>query len=222
MINVKPYHGKLPKIVGGAIKEFSGAECILLKKKLDTRNNKALNCHYNVNHQVAEQGGKCINGWLLSKNSKLLGYGLWHWSYHSAWLNNSGEFFDITIDKNNTREFSTFVPDYTRTIDLKNGVSYNDIVIFENTPIVEHYTEGMGFKVDLGTVYWILNNLSVIRKTNDYNGIYRYLRPEFPENAKRLETDYNMVIKDGKLTSLAGEEHIHRNMLFEYSISNPK
>ncbi len=221
MINVKSYHEKLPKVVGDAIKRFSNDECVLLKKKLDTRNNKALNCHYNVSQQISEQGGKCLNGWLLSKNSKLLEYGLWHWSYHSAWINSNGEAFDITIDKNNSRDFSTFVPDYTRIIDLKNGVSYNDIVIFEKTAIAQHYTEGIGFQVELGTVYWILNNLSQIRKTDDYNGKYRYLRPEFPGNSKRLERDYNVVIKDGKLTSLAGDEVVNPNMLFEYSISSP-
>jgi hypothetical protein len=218
MNNTKSYQEKLPKIVGENIRKFTGNECVLVKKKLDTSNNQPLNCHNNVDIQVKSYGGTCINGWLLSKVAALTNIGLWRWTYHSIWQTETGEIYDITKDTINTRDYSPFVLDNNRKIDLINGISYNDIVIFEKEDLAQHYADGMKIEVNTGEIFWILSDLTQIRESKIYNGQYRYIRPEFPANYKQLEIDFQVTVKDGKLSSLTGNDIADPKMLFEYSI----
>lgn len=217
MNNTKSYQEKLPKIVGEIIRKFTDNECVLIKKKLDTKNNKPLNCHYNVDNQIKSNGGTCVNGWLLTNAAELTNIGLWRWTHHSIWQTETGELYDITKEMTNTRDYSPFVTDNNRKIDLINGIAYNDIVIFEKEDLARHYADGMGFEVNTGTVFWILSDLTKIRETKIYNGQYRYIRPEFPANYKQLEIDFKVTVKDEKLSSLTENDIVDPNMLFEYS-----
>lgn len=218
-MNTKPYTDKLPSPIRSAMKNFVKNECVLVKQKLDTANNQALNCHYNVKKQVEEHGGKVVNGWLLNKESRLVSNGVWYWTFHSLWQANDKQIYDITIDKHNAREFSTFWYDNNRTIDLTDGISYNDIVIFDSKQPIDAFTGMCDVDVTDSKVYWTLTTMSRIRDTAEYDGQYRFLRPEFPNNYEFLREKYSVEVVNGKLKSTTGQQNVHPNFLFEFNVS---
>ncbi len=222
MTNTKPYNDKLPKVIRDGINNFAGNECVLVKQKLDTKFNRPLNCHYNVRDYVKEAGGEQINGWLLNRKSSFINEGVWHWSFHSIWKKNDAEFYDLTIDKHNSRDYSTFVPDHNRTLNLIDGVSFNDILILEHNKLTHQFNEIYDFEVKEGVAYWVLSNFTRIRNTADYNGEYRFLRPEFPGNTTELEKRYRITVVDGKLKNMDGDDdaEVNSNMLFEFNVSS--
>ena len=219
MKNTLPYD-KLPNVVNEGIKLHTGKSPILVKQKLDTPNKQPLNCHVNVTKQVEEFGGSLLNGWLLTKKSNLINNGIWRWTYHSVWLKTPDECYDITKDKDNSRDYSTFVPDSNRKINLKVGITFNDLLIIENQELVDKYNETgiYTFEVKTGTPYWVLPDLSRIRDTKTYDGKYRLIRPEYPINSKMLEEQYDLKIVNGRLVTNTGSQEVNSNMLFEYSL----
>ncbi len=220
MKNTLPYD-KLPALVNNGIKSLTGNNPLLVKQKLDTPNNKPLNCHYNVANQIESFGGSLLNGWLLTKKSSLVNRGIWRWTYHSVWLKTHEECYDITKDKENSRDYSTFVPDNNRKINLKVGITYNDILIIENQEFADAYNQTgiYDFEVKVGVAYWVLPDISRIRETKSFDGKYRLIRPEFPINSKMLEEQYDLKIINGKLVSNTGTQEVNSNMLFEFSLS---
>ena len=218
-MNTKPYTDKLPQSIRSAMKSFARNECVLVKQKLDTANNQPLNCHYNVKNQIDERGGKVVNGWLLNKENRLISNGIWYWTFHSLWQANDNQIYDITIDKHNTREYSTFWIDDSKDIDLVNGISYNDIVIFDSKRSANTFTGYCEEAIVEATVYWTLTTMAQLRTTNAYDGQYRFLRAEFPNNYEFLKEKYNVEVVNGKLKSLIGEQNIHPNFLFEFNVS---
>ena len=214
-------YDKLPAVVNEGITSLTGNSPLLVKQKLDTPNNKPLNCHYNVANQIESFGGTLLNGWLLTKKSSLVNRGIWRWTYHSVWLKTHEECYDITKDKENSRDYSTFVPDKNRKINLKVGITYNDILIIENQELADAYNETgiYNFEVKVGVAYWVLPDMSRIRDTKSFDGKYRLIRPEFPHNSKMLEEHYDLKIINGKLVSNTGTQEVNSNMLFEYSLS---
>jgi hypothetical protein len=214
-------YDKLPSLVNNSIKSFTGNSPLLVKQKLDTPNSKPLNCHYNVANQIELAGGSLLNGWLLTKKSSLVNRGIWRWTYHSLWLKTHEECYDITKDKENSRDYSTFVPDNNRKVNLKVGITYNDILIIENQELADAYNETgiYDFDVKIGVAYWVLPDISRIRETKSFDGKYRLIRPEFPLNSKMLEEQYDLKIINGKLVSNTGTQEVNSNMLFEFSLS---
>ncbi len=214
-------YDKLPAVVNNGIKSLTGNNPLLVKQKLDTPNNKPLNCHYNVANQIESFGGSLLNGWLLTKKSSLVNKGIWRWTYHSVWLKTHEECYDITKDKENSRDYSTFVPDNNRKVNLKVGITYNDILIIENQELADAYNQTgiYDFEVKIGVAYWVLPDISRIRETKSFDGKYRLIRPEFPINSKMLEEQYDLKIINGKLVSNTGTQEVNSNMLFEFSLS---
>lgn len=213
-------YDKLPTIVNNGIKSHTSNTPILVKQKLDTSNKQILNCHTNVSKQIEEFGGSLLNGWLLTKKSSLINNGIWRWTYHSVWMKNNDECYDITKDKDNSRDYSTFVVDSNRKINLKVGITYNDILIIESQELVSAYNEtgAYDFEVKSGVAYWVLPDLSRIRDTVNYDGRYRLIRPEYPLNSKMIEEQYDLKIINGKLVSNTGSQEVNSNMLFEFSL----
>ena len=213
-MNTKQYN-KLPKQVNDAIAQFTQSSCLLVPKYASNNSAKG-NCHYNVREQVQLHGGKIINGWLLHRNSMLINMGNWHWSFHSVWQNSKGELYDITYDPNNTRDFSTFIPDANRTIDLVAGVSYNDIAIFEHNAVTEPFMQA--YSLNYGEVYWTSSSQFI--PSSAFGGQYRLLRPEFAHNYALLEQKYGLKVVNGKLVSLNQTDNVPVSLFFEYSLSS--
>ena len=138
------------------------------------------------------------------------------------WKKSDTEYFDITKDKNNSREFSTFVPDTGRIVNLTDGVSFNDILILEHKHLTDQFNEVYDFNVKEGVAYWVLSNFTRIRNTTEYDGQYRFLRPEFPNNTIELENRYKVTVVDGKLKDMEGNDdaEVNANMLFEFNVSS--
>lgn len=61
--------------------------------------------------------------------------------------------------------------------------------------------------------------MSRIRDTAEYDGQYRFLRPEFPNNYEFLKEKYSVEVVNGKLKSTTGEQNVHPNFLFEFNVS---
>ena len=215
-MNTKAYTQRLNPTVASGMTKFAGSECCLVKKDLNTQNNRALNCHYNVKAQVEAHGGQCINGWLLDKTPSLINHGIWHWTFHSIWETKSGEWFDITIDKHNGREYSPFWADKGRTLNLIEGYGYNDIIIFASQYAVDMFSS-LSDGIVLGEVFWTARGFSLLKHHSGHTGQYRYLRKEFSHNFDMLESDYNVRVVDGKL---CGEDRlVPVDIFFDYSVS---
>ena len=212
-MNTKQYT-KLPKQVNDAITQLAQSNCLLVPKR-SVSNNAANNCHYNVREQVQQHGGKIVNGWLLNRSPALINIGQWHWAFHSVWQTEDGELYDITYDPNNTREFSTFVPDATRTVDLTDGTSYNDVAIMERKSVNEPFMQYSG--LNYGEAYW--TSARQYLPISTFDGQYRLLRPEFAHNYVQLERDYGIKVVNGRLSSPRNTTHVPASMLFKYSLS---
>lgn len=212
-------YSKLPSLVNNAMQDFAKSECVLVKK-ISSQYSKPLNCHLNVASQIKEFGGKVVNGWLLNKSSKLIGMDMWCFSFHSIWETDSGEWFDITVDTKNAREFSTFFADNNnRKIDLVNGVSYNDIVIFNNESPTNALKNGNSPYLKYGEVFWTASNMSIFKALPESNGEYRFLRKEYPNNFKLLEKQYKIKYVDGCITTTDGATHISQYVAMDFSVN---
>ena len=78
------------------------------------------------------------------------------------------------------------------------------------------------FEVSEGVAYWVLSNFTRIRNATEYNGQYRFLRPEFPSNTIELENRYRVTVVDGKLKHMDDDDEaeVNANMLFEFNVSS--
>ena len=210
-MNTKSYD-KLPTLVSTEMENFTKNKCVLVKKQLTTQNNKSLNCHLNVIEQVKKYGGKSRQCWLLNRSPKFTGNEIYYWSFHSVWETAFGEIFDITIDNNNRREYSTVYFDSVRRFDVINGISFNDILIYINK--IHHvYTSS-----EIGKIYWTVSG-KFMRELHAINGEYRFLREEYPLNYKKLEMDYGLQVVDGKIKLTNGNLKVSNDALFNYSLS---
>lgn len=217
-MNTTPY-SKLPTSVNKAMQDFAKSECVLVRK-ISSQYNKPLNCHLNVASQVKEFGGKAVNGWLLNRNSKLIGRDMWNWSFHSIWETDSGDWFDITVDSKNMRDYSTFFSDNNnRTIDLVNGVSYNDIVLFNNESPNNVLKNGNSTYLKYGEVFWTANGMKIFKSLSESNGEYRFLRKEYPNNYKLLEQQYKIKLIDGCISTTDGSTHISPYVAMDFSVN---
>ena len=210
---------KLPSLVNDAMVKFALSECILVRK-INCPNSKPLNCHLNVAAQIEQLGGKVVNGWLLNRSPQLLGLDVWIFTFHSMWETDNGDLFDITTDKNNGRECSTFFIDKAnRKIDLTEGVSFNDVVIFNNVVQSNALKIGANPYFKYGEVYWTASNMSLFKTLTESNGEYRFLRAEYPHNYKLLEKQYKLSYTNGTLSLKNGGTHISPYVAFDFSVN---
>lgn len=209
MANTKSYAG-LPVNVATAMADFAGNSCVKVKK-ITVAGYKPLNCHFNVAKHVEANGGKAVNGWLLTRSAKFFEQGVWHFSFHSIWEDESGDWFDVTPDYHNQREFSAFVPDAQRIVDLVAGISFNDCVYFTKDSVVPYIKP-----VPAETLVWTYSGLQgFVPIARD--GAYKWLRPEYPDNYAQLKRDYGVEIVDGALVGQNGCDEVPVAISFEYS-----
>ncbi len=211
MANTKSYAG-LPVNVATAMADFAGNSCVKVKK-ITVAGYKALNCHFNVAKHIEKNGGKVVNGWLLTRNAGFFEQGVWHFSFHSIWEDVNGDWFDVTPDNNNQREFSAFVPDAERAIDLVAGVAFNDCVYFTKSSVVPYVT---GAPVE--KLVWSYSQLQCFASL-DCDGTYKFVSPEYPHNYVHLKEDYGIEIIEGSLVSCAGSNEVPAIIAFDYSFS---
>lgn len=211
MANTKSYTN-LPVNVNAAIEKFAGNSCVLVKKITVTGSKKG-NCHLNVAKQVADKGGKIISGWRLNRLPVLINNNAWYWTFHSVWEDADGNWFDITPDANNNREFSTFVADAKRFADLVEGISYNDCVIFSKASILS-----MATGAPVGELVWTYSSMSGYAPI-ECDGAYRWLFAEYPHNYVHLKADYGVEIIEGSLVSCTGSDVVPVTLAFDYSFS---
>lgn len=198
---------------------FTKSDCILVRK-ISSPNSKPLNCHLNLAEQIKQLGGKVVNGWLLNRNSQLIGMDLWIFTFHSLWETDNGDLFDITTDKNNGRDCSTFFIDKaSRKIDLTEGVSFNDVVVFNNTSANNALKDSANPYFRYGEVYWTASNMTLFKTLSESNGEYRFLREEYPHNYKLLEKKYKLSYKNGVLNLNGGGTHISAYVAFDFSVN---
>lgn len=211
MANTKSYAG-LPVNVATAMADFAGNSCVKVKK-ITVAGYKALNCHLNVTKHVELNGGKVVNGWLLSRNAKFFEQGVWHFSFHSIWEDEKGDWFDVTPDRNNQREFSAFVPDVERTVDLVAGISFNDCVYFTRDSVVPYVKA-----VPAEKLVWTYSGFQCYEPI-ERDGSYKWLFPEYPDNYVQLKQDYGVEIVNGVWVGGNGCGEVPVTISFDYSFS---
>lgn len=213
MLNTREYSSRLPKVVSNAMRSFTDEECVLVKKrqKGKTSNNNENNCHANVNYWVDRIGGEIQNGWLLVRNRRLIKMGVWIWNYHSVWKTPESKLADVTAnDEYSTNHFTTVWLDNNRTVDLKNGMGYNNIAIFDNQKIVDLWNKEYEQNLEVGKLYWVSDCLRYFKNINEHNGQYLWLREEYADNRKKFEIDMKPYEALGKFPI---------DLIFDYSLS---
>lgn len=217
------YTEKIPSSVRDAMKTFAQDDCYLVKRRKKGLTGKGVqgNCHFNVQNWVESIGGQRIAGWLLYRNKSLVNKGIWIWIFHSVWKTPEGEVVDVTQDTTYSgSNFTTVWFDASRNIDMVNGTSYNNIVVFENSNIAESFGKNIGAHVEPGTTYWTNSTLKTIIPINDSNGKYKWIDDSFPNNIKQLESEYDCRVVDGKLVpNSSSNKMVSTKIFFDYSIN---
>lgn len=223
MFNAKNYSDKLPKTIRQPLQQFAENDCLLVKRWNDDfgLERRKGNCHLNVRGYVEALGGEMVNGWLLFRSKRLLNAGVWVWSFHSVWLTDEKELFDVTDDeqyKNNA--FSTFIPDSTRRVNFEEGINYNNIAIFENQSFATHYGESIGVDIKVGEVYWISDDMLRVKTLEQHSGEYRWLHDEYKRNKEMLYEKYGIAIVNNKIVKTdAANDNLSADVLFDFSLS---
>lgn len=222
ILNAKLYTDRIPKQVSTAMTSIANDHCYLIKRQANGNfvSGKAANCHRNVSNAAAAHGGEMVNGWLLFRIRKLTDVGVYVWAFHSVWRTSSGEIIDITDDKNYIdSEFSTFWYDPVRKVDLNEGITYNNLLIFASDEIANHYSRAVGDHLVSGVPFWTTHDMKLVRRMNEHSGEYRLITPDYPNNISRLEEQYGVKIVNGKLTKNGSSDQLHSNSVFDYSLS---
>jgi hypothetical protein len=220
MLNL--YTQKIPSNVREGMSKLTGDDCYLIKRRKKGLTGKGIqgNCHFNVQQWVDKIGGERIRGWLLYRNRSLMNKGLWIWVFHSVWKTPEGEIVDVTQDSTyEGSDFTTVWFDKSRDIDLLEGTSYNNVVVFENFNSASSFSKNVGVEALVGEPYWTTNSMSNILKISDHSGKYKWLDESFPNNIKLLESEYNCKVIDGKLVPNEGSSNkISSKIFFDYSV----
>lgn len=222
------YTDKLPASLNATLKKFTGNDCVMVRyiKDKNKLKNKAGNCHVNVKAYVEKFGGKSISGWILNRSPIYSDRGLYVWSFHSIWEKPDGKWLDVTEDKHYVgRDKSIFVPDSQRVPDLEEGISYNNFMVFTERNFAVHYGNSIGANLLVNNVYWTDSVMLRTMDTEQHNGAYRLIRPEYPNNIKMMCDEYELDIVNGRPVARPGSKYessgnIPMKMLFDYSVSS--
>ena len=220
MLGGKLYSEKIPKSVRLPLQQFSGTECLLIKRDIKSNGDSlANNCHVNVaRHCENFPGTKSVNGWLLQNANKLISSGIWVWSFHSVCLRDDGELVDITESSYYAgKPFSTFWPDASRTADLISGTNYNNIVVFENQAMADVVGEAARLPLNTGEIYWTTRDLREYRRLNEHSGKYKWLLEKYAENIKQFEESNNVKLVDGKIVPSNPNSDVPNDIRFDWS-----
>jgi len=216
------YTHKIPSNVRNGMSTFSGDECYLVRRRKKGLTGKGIqgNCHFNVQGWVDKIGGERLSGWLLYRNRLLINRGLWMWTFHSLWKTPEGQVVDVTQDSTyEGSDFTTVWLDKSRDIDLNEGTSFNNVVVFENGTSANNFTKNLGSEALVGIPYWTTPSMNHIRKISEHTGKYRWVDERFPNNINLFESEYNCKVKDGKLVPNQGaSEQISTKIFFDYSV----
>lgn len=218
----KQYSSKLPSSVNDVLWKFSGNYCLAVKRLGETLglNQSEGNCHLNVLEHVAAYGGKMVNGWLLAKNSRLNKCGVWLWSFHSVWQTDDGLLVDVTKDDLYKGEKRTiFLRDNARRFYPSEGISHNNIVVFENWRISKHFSENVKTSLRPNKVYWTNENLAIVKPLEEHTGQYRLLKG-YPKNQQLLVEQYGAVVNAASKSSKPMEFECLKNLLLDFDVEH--
>jgi hypothetical protein len=217
------YTNKIPAAVRDGMSQLTANDCFLIKRRTKGLTGEGIqrNCHFNVQNWVDKIGGERLCGWLLCRNRSLMSDGVWVWSFHSVWKTPEEEVVDVTQDKTyDGADFTTVWLDKSRDIDLIEGTSYNNVVVFETNTAAKTYTKHSGIEVFSGIPYWITPNMQTALPIADHSGKYRWLNSTFPNNIKLLESEYNCKLVEGRFIPNEGASgKVSINVAFDYSVS---
>lgn len=208
---------KIKKHTAKAMRDFTGGECYKVKRRLrgKTSNNTELMCHNNVQYWVDRIGGKRIEGWkkqYSDKDVERVGYS--HWMWHSIWETPEGKWVDVTAvrKKDDRREHIVFWHDRRRATDLKDGVIYNNIAVFEKQEVANRVNFEYSTSLRRGNVYWNSEGKTrtLFKSINNFDGRCLLLSDDYPSNKEHLVKWVDKHSRDGNVPS---------DMLFYFNVS---
>ena len=225
MLDTTPYSNKLPYLLNATLKDFTGGDCLMVRKTKDKDRltGKSGQCHLNVKRLVDEQGGRSVSGWLLSRSPKILERGLYIWSFHSVWMKLDGKLLDVTFDKNYAgRDKSIFVPDSTRVPDLIEDISYNNFVVFTDQSYAKVHGEHIGKNLIPYCPYWSDDSVLRLLDISNHSGKYRLITSTKSPNYRRLCDEYEIDFVGGnpvpRTASKYSDGFLPMQIFFDYSL----
>ena len=219
----KPYGAKLPPKVNVPMMSFTNGCCYAVKKLEQSLglNQAEGNCHHNVLEHVAEFGGEAVNGWLLAKDKTINKHGAWMWSFHSIWKTKEGLLVDVTFDtRYENADRTIFFEDKKRCVDWKEGISYNNIMLFDNLKFAEHYGQSIGEKLTTKQIYWADSQFKVVKKLNEHSGQYSWLSDEYPDNQEMFSDVYGPYLDCEGMSDSAKANALAVHVMFNFSMSS--
>ena len=184
---------KIKKHTAKAMRAFTAGECYKVKRRLrgKTSNNPMLMCHDNVQYWVDRIGGKRIEGWMRRYDFKDVAWtGVSQWMWHSIWETPEGEWVDVTASSHfdDKGEHIVFWHDKRRATDLKEGVIYNNIAVFEKQDIANVLSASSNYRLRRGNVYWSAEGSTSpsFKSINEFDGRCLLLGNEYPKNKEHF------------------------------------
>lgn len=218
--SLQRYNDKLPHSVKTAMEQFTGNDCYLVPR--DTTRLKGIsthgNCHENVASFIHNQSGNYQRGWLLGRNRKLISMGIYVWTFHTVWLPNESSAIDVTDDVNyKDAAYSTVWYDNIREPDLVNGVSYNNIIIYEKPAIAAMFSSVMGKTINAGEIYWTTSKMNRVLPLSEHNGQYRWIDGRWSSNRELIEQQYGCRVDGNRLIGKQPKE-LDEKIFFDFGV----
>lgn len=215
-MKVKRYVGSVPSNVSKTMGSFAGGVLASIDRISAELALDEGRCHLNVENWVSENGGKIIRGWLLVRKNSFLSSGIWVWVFHSVWMDKKGNLIDITYHgENHDCEKSIVWLDIYRKPDLVKGLSYNNLMVIDNSAIAKRYSESVEIEIKAGDLYWATPDMMYFKPVKYHTGVYRLLGAAYAENEKIFEQVSGLKING---TILTGAENLHRELMLDFSL----
>ena len=93
---------------------------------------------------------------------------------------------DIVAYFNYHHHKSIFVPDAVRLPNIAEGLSYNSFMVFTEPHFAAHYGNSIGVDLITNKIYWTDSAMLRVMDSDQHNGIYRWIGPDYPQNTKRM------------------------------------
>lgn len=216
-MKVKRYVGSIPANVSKAMGRFAGGVLASVDRIASDAALQQGSCHPNVAEWVEDNGGKAVTGWLLVKKSSFISRGIWVWVFHTVWQDKKGNLFDITYQGElHDVEKSIFWIDISRKPNLKEGLTFNNVVVVDGSAFAKQYGDLNNMEINAGELYWAAPDMKLLKPLKMHGGMYRWLNLKYCDNIKIFEkiTGCNFHDYMG-----FGNKKIDKELVFDFSLN---
>ena len=216
-MKVKRYVGSIPANVSKAMGRFAGGVLASVDRIASDDALQQGSCHPNVAEWIEDNGGKAVTGWLLVKKSSFISRGIWVWVFHTVWQDKKGNLIDITSQGElHDVEKSIFWIDISRKPDLKEGLTFNNIMVVDGSAFAKQCGDLNNMEINAGELYWVAPDMKLLKPLKMHGGMYRWLNFKYCDNIKLFEKITGFSFHD--YIKFANKK-IDKELVFDFSLN---